>query len=45
MSKTKIEWSDETWNPWTGCVKVSEGCDNCYAERVELRYKRGGVLL
>ncbi len=30
---TKIEWTDETWNPVTGCRKVSEGCRFCYAER------------
>lgn len=31
---TKIEWTDETWNPVTGCTKVSAGCKNCYAERL-----------
>lgn len=31
---TKIEWTDETWNPVTGCTKVSQGCKNCYAERL-----------
>lgn len=30
---TKIEWTDETWNPVSGCTKVSEGCDHCYIER------------
>ena len=30
---SKIEWTDVTWNPVTGCTKVSPGCDNCYAER------------
>lgn len=30
---TKIEWTDEVWNPFTGCTKVSVGCANCYAER------------
>ena len=30
---TKIEWSQATWNPITGCTKVSPGCDHCYAER------------
>jgi len=34
---TKIEWADETWNPITGCTKVSEGCRNCYAERMARR--------
>lgn len=31
---TAIEWTDETWNPVTGCTHVSPGCDNCYAERL-----------
>ncbi len=31
---SKIEWTDETWNPVTGCTKVSAGCKNCYAERL-----------
>lgn len=31
--KTKIEWAEATWNPITGCTKVSAGCKNCYAER------------
>ena len=34
---TKIEWTDETWNPVTGCTKVSAGCKNCYAERMSKR--------
>ena len=33
-SKSKIEWTDATWNPVTGCTKVSPGCANCYAERI-----------
>ena len=33
MSKSAIEWTDETWNPVTGCTKVSAGCKHCYAER------------
>lgn len=34
---TTIEWADVTWNPVTGCTKVSAGCKNCYAERMALR--------
>jgi protein gp37 len=32
--KSPIEWTDSTWNPTTGCTKVSQGCKNCYAERL-----------
>lgn len=32
-NKTKIEWTDATWNPWKGCHKVSPGCKNCYMFR------------
>ncbi len=38
MGKSKIEWTDFTWNPVTGCTKVSEGCKNCYAERIAKRF-------
>lgn len=38
-----IEWTDRTWNPVTGCVKVSPGCKNCYAERQSERLKKMGV--
>lgn len=34
---SKIEWTNETWNPVTGCTKYSEGCQNCYAERMTKR--------
>lgn len=34
---TKIEWAEETWNPVTGCTPISEGCRNCYAERMSKR--------
>ena len=34
---TKIEWADETWNPITGCTKISSGCKNCYASRMANR--------
>jgi len=37
MAKTKIEWAEKVWNPVTGCTKVSEGCRNCYAERMAKR--------
>ena len=38
MTRTKIEWATDTWNPVTGCTKVSEGCRNCYAERQVQRF-------
>ena len=38
MTKTKIDWADEVWNPTTGCTKVSAGCKNCYAERIAGRF-------
>lgn len=31
MGQTNIEWTDYTWNPWSGCNKISQGCKNCYA--------------
>ncbi len=37
--KTDIEWTDATWNPVTGCVKVGPGCDHCYAERFAERWR------
>ena len=37
---SKIEWTDETWNPVRGCSRVSEGCRNCYAERMAARFCR-----
>jgi len=39
---TGIEWTDATWNPVTGCTKISPGCKNCYAERMTLRLKAMG---
>jgi protein gp37 len=36
---TKIEWANETWNPIIGCTKVSEGCKNCYAEKMANRLR------
>jgi protein gp37 len=38
-SSTAIEWTDATWNPVTGCTKISAGCDNCYAERFSERFR------
>lgn len=38
MGKTGIEWTDTTWNPVRGCSRVSEGCRNCYAERMAARF-------
>lgn len=40
---TSIEWTNMTWNPVTGCTKVSQGCKNCYAERMAKRLKAMGV--
>jgi protein gp37 len=36
---TTIEWTDATWNPVTGCTKISAGCDHCYAERFSERFR------
>ena len=52
MSASKIEWTEQTWNPVTGCTKISPGCKHCYAERMALRlqamkaagYERGFTL-
>ncbi len=42
VNKSKIEWTDATWNPVTGCSKISPGCKNCYAERMARRLKAMG---
>jgi len=42
MSNTKIEWTESTWNPITGCTKISSGCRFCYAEVMALRLKAMG---
>lgn len=42
MNKTKIQWTEMTWNPVTGCTKLSEGCKNCYAERMAKRLRAMG---
>jgi len=39
---SKIEWTESTWNPVTGCTKVSPGCKHCYAERMAMRLKAMG---
>ena len=42
-AQTQIEWTDRTWNPVTGCTKVSPGCRHCYAERMSERLKKMGL--
>jgi len=37
MAKSSIEWTESTWNPVTGCTKISAGCRYCYAERMAIR--------
>src|SRR6266699_1651288 len=41
-SQSSIEWTDATWNPVTGCSKISAGCKFCYAERLALRLQAMG---
>jgi protein gp37 len=41
MNATTIEWTDRTWNPVTGCTRVSPGCDRCYAENIARRFAGG----
>lgn len=41
-TKTGIEWTDQTWNPVTGCSKISPGCQNCYAEKFAKRLQSMG---
>ena len=41
-NNSKIEWTESTWNPVTGCNKISPGCKNCYAERMAKRLKLMG---
>lgn len=43
MRTTKIEWTDKTWNPITGCTKYSAGCLHCYAETMARRLKAMGL--
>ena len=41
-ANSKIEWTESTWNPITGCTKISSGCQNCYAERMAYRLQAMG---
>ena len=41
-SRSAIEWTESTWNPVTGCTKISSGCKNCYAERMAKRLQAMG---
>ncbi len=38
-TSSAIEWTDATWNPVTGCTKITRGCDHCYAERIAERWR------
>ncbi|MDA8161627.1 MAG: phage Gp37/Gp68 family protein [Desulfobacteraceae bacterium] len=42
MAKTSIEWTEQSWNPVTGCTKMSPGCSHCYAERMSFRLQAMG---
>ena len=42
MAKSSIEWTEMTWNPETGCTKISAGCKNCYAEILSRRLQAMG---
>ena len=42
MAQSSIEWTESTWNPLTGCTKISPGCKFCYAERMAKRLQRMG---
>ncbi|MCW5887880.1 MAG: phage Gp37/Gp68 family protein [Anaerolineales bacterium] len=43
--KSKIEWTQSTWNPWHGCIKVSPGCKNCYMYRDKNRFGQDPKLV
>ena len=43
MGKSKIQWTESTWNPVTGCSKISAGCQNCYAEVMARRLRGMGL--
>lgn len=42
MATSKIEWTEASWNPLTGCTKISPGCKHCYAEKMALRLQAMG---
>ncbi len=42
MANSSIEWTESTWNPLTGCTKISPGCKHCYAERMAKRLRAMG---
>ena len=44
MRKSKIEWTQQTWNPSAGCTKISQGCKNCYAETMAKRLQGTGAV-
>src|SRR5450631_761819 len=43
MAHSSIEWTEMTWNPTTGCSKISAGCKYCYAETMSLRLQSMGL--
>ena len=43
MAESSIEWTEMTWNPVTGCTKISAGCKHCYAELMARRLQAMGV--
>lgn len=46
MQSSKIEWTNDTWNPWQGCKKISYGCVNCYMYRNKKRYGQNpGIII
>lgn len=42
-TQSKIEWTEQTWNPTVGCTKISKGCKHCYAESMAVRLKAMGM--
>ena len=45
MKESKIEWTNDTWNPWHGCKKISPGCKNCYMYRDKKRWGQDGSVI